>query len=174
MRLADLRKLRLQRRARAGRAPPAQSPAAGAPAVPRSGAALIQYSSIRQRVGRPVGRPVWATQCGPPSVGRPVVSCPGGPPVSRRTPEGHWESWAVRHVSCRRQHRVAVDTVRNRGSTASPDGLTVFHRPVRGRGPGTGRAGDRAGSGGLRGPGGEPGARVRRPAVPHPRRAPAR
>jgi hypothetical protein len=43
MRQADLRKLRLQRRARVGRAPPAQSPAAGAPAVPRSGAALITH-----------------------------------------------------------------------------------------------------------------------------------
>ena len=42
--------------------------------------------------------------------------------------------------------------------------------PGRGGGPGAGRAGDRAGPGGLRGPGGEPGARVRRPAVPHPRR----
>jgi hypothetical protein len=42
MRLADLRKLRLQRRARVGRAPQAQSPAAGAPAVPHSGAALIR------------------------------------------------------------------------------------------------------------------------------------
>ena len=42
--------------------------------------------------------------------------------------------------------------------------------PGRGGGPGAGRAGDRAGPGRLRGPGGEPGARVRRPAVPHPRR----
>ena len=42
--------------------------------------------------------------------------------------------------------------------------------PGRGGGPGAGRAGDRAGPGRLRGPGGEPGARVRRPAVPHPQR----
>ena len=46
--------------------------------------------------------------------------------------------------------------------------------PGRGGGPGAGRAGDRAGPGRLRGPGGEPGARVRRPAVPHPRRRPRR
>ena len=42
--------------------------------------------------------------------------------------------------------------------------------PGRSGGPGAGRAGDRAGPRRLRGPGGEPGARVRRPAVPHPRR----
>ena len=41
--------------------------------------------------------------------------------------------------------------------------------PGRGGGSGAGRAGDRAGSGGLRGAGGEPGACVRRPAVPRPR-----
>ena len=46
--------------------------------------------------------------------------------------------------------------------------------PGRSRRPGTGRTGDRAGPGRLRGPGGEPGARVRRPAVPHPRRRPGR
>ncbi len=42
--------------------------------------------------------------------------------------------------------------------------------PGRGGGPGAGRPGDRAGTGRLRGQGREPGARVRRPAVPGPRR----
>ena len=42
--------------------------------------------------------------------------------------------------------------------------------PGRGGRPGAGRAGDRAGPGRLRRPGGEPGARVRRAAVPGPRR----
>jgi hypothetical protein len=51
MRLADLRKLRLQRPARAA-APPAQSPAVGALAVPRSAAALIDlYTAQLGNVG---------------------------------------------------------------------------------------------------------------------------
>lgn len=51
--LADLRRLWLQRRVRAGRASSTRSPATGAPAVPSSGAALdFSYGSIRQWSGR--------------------------------------------------------------------------------------------------------------------------
>src|SRR5208337_4318239 len=42
--------------------------------------------------------------------------------------------------------------------------------PGRSRRPGADRAGDRAGTGRLRDQGGEPGTRVRRPAMPHPQR----